>query len=460
MKILILGCGQVGSSVAENLANQDNDITLVDIDAEQLSQLESRLDLKTVCGHAAHPDVLEAAGAREADMVLAVTSNDETNLVACQVLFTLFHTPRKIARIREPAFLTHQELFGVNAFPVDLLISPEQLVTDYVAKLIEFPGALQVLDFADSKVQLVAMRAHEGGALVGNRIAALQEHVPGIDIRIAAIFRGNQPVEPTGDTVIQAQDEVFFISATENIKAVMLELGRLDKPVKRVIIAGGGNIGFRLARVLEDKYSVKVIERDPQRAQFLSERLKRALVLLGDAADEELLEEENIGHTDIFCSLTNDEEANILSAMLSKRLGGHLSMALIIRAAYVDLVQSGSIDVAISPKLATISYFLSHVRHGDVVKVHSLRRGAAEAIEAVAHGDEKSSGVVGRKVGEIRLPSGTRIGAVVKQEKVLMGHKDILIEEGDHVILFLVDKRHIPEVERLFEPGRKKRKLL
>jgi len=451
MKIVILGAGQVGSTVAEILASEANDITVVDIDPEVVAGLQDRLDLRTVVGSATHPDVLLSAGVREADMLLAVTSNDESNMVACQIAYTLYNVPTKIARIRDPAYLKYPQLFVQEAFPVDVLISPEQLVTYNIQKLIQYPGALQVLDFAGGRAQLVAVCAREGGPLVGHELRVLREHMPSIDSRVAAIYRQGEVVIPQGDTVIQTDDEVFFIAARKNIRAVMSELMRMERPVHRVIIAGGGNIGRRLALALEDRYNVKIIEMVAARARSLSEDLKNTLVLKGDVADEELLLLEGIDHTDIFVAVTNDEEANILSSLLAKRLGARRVMALINRAAYVDLLQTGDIDVVISPKLATISSVLAHVRHGDVVADHSLRRGAAEAIEEVAHGDPTTSRVVGRRLEQIRLPEGASIGAVVRNDEVLIGHHDVRIQANDHVILFLTDKRHIPEVERLFE---------
>jgi trk system potassium uptake protein len=344
-------------------------------------------------------------------------------------------------------------LFTVDALPIDVLISPEQLVTEYVQRLIEYPGALQVLDFANGRVQLVAVRAYYDGPLVGHELRALREHMPKIDARVAAIFRRGKPIIPEGDTVIEVDDEVFFVAARPNIRAVMSELRREDKPVKRIILAGGGNIGMRLAQALERSYQVKIIDRNVERTRMLSERLENTIVLLGDAADEELLLEENIENTDVFCALTNDEEANILSAMLAKRLGARKVMSLINRASYADLVHSDAIDIALSPQQATIGSLLTHVRRGDVVAVHSLRRGAAEAIEAVAHGDRSNSKVVGRALQDIKLPTGTTIGAIVRGDEVIIAHHDTLIQSGDHVILFLVDKRRIPEVERLFQVG-------
>lgn len=453
MKIIILGAGQVGSSLAEHLSSEANDITVVDTEEQRLRSLQDRLDIRTVCGEASHPELLREAGGEDADMLIAVTSSDETNMVGCQVAYTVFHTPTKIARVRSQEYLIHPELFSPEALPVDVIISPEQLVTDYIQRLIEHPGALQVLDFADGRVQLVGVRAYYGGPLVGQALRALRAHMPGIQTRVAAVYRRGNAIMPTGDTVIEADDEIFFIAARKNIRPIMSELRRLDRLNKRIIIAGGGNIGKRLAGVLEGSYQVKIIEHNPARTVSISRELDKTIVLQGDAADEELLLEENIENTDVFCALTNDDEANILSAMLAKRLGARKVMALINRASYVDLVESGDIDIAISPQQATIGSLLTHVRRGDVVRVHSLRRGAAEAIEAVAHGDANSSKVVGRAIEELKLPHGTTIGAVVRGNEVIIAHHDTVIEADDHVILFLIDKRRIGEVERLFQVG-------
>jgi trk/ktr system potassium uptake protein len=453
MKIIILGAGQVGMSVAEVLASEANDITMVDRNAEQLKALQDHLDIRTVFGHAAHPDVLKKAGAEDADLVLAVTDSDETNMIACQVAYTLFHTPTKIARVRAVEYLNHRQLFCQEALPVDVLISPEQLVTDSIQRLIETPGALQVLDFADGRVRLVAVKAFHGGPLVGHALREMPQRMPGIDARVAAVFRHGRAIVPEGDTVIEADDEVFFIAAAEHIHDVMGELRKLDKPVRRVILAGGGNIGRRLARGLESNYNVKLIERSMEGARALSEALDKTIVLQGDAADEDLLREENIDATDVFCAVTNDDQINILSAMLAKRMGARKVMSLINRSAYVDLVQSGIIDIAISPQQTTVSSLLAHVRRGDVVVAHSLRRGAAEAIEAVAHGDGRTSKVVGRTVEQVKLPPGTTIDAVVRGERVIIAHHDTRIEAGDHVILFLMDKKRVTDVEKVFQVG-------
>lgn len=452
MKILILGSGQVGSTVAHSLAREEsNDITVVDRNSELLQDLQERLDIRTVCGHASHPQVLQEAGADEADMVIAVTDSDETNMIACQVCYTLYRTPTKIARVRAAEYLNTPQLFTQDALPVDMLISPEQLVVDYIRRLIQYPGALQVLDFAGGKVRLVAVQAYYGGALVGQELRNLRNHIPDVDTRVAAVYRRGQAILPHGDTVIEADDEVFFIAPRADIRSVINEMRKLDKPIRRIIIAGGGNIGVRLAKALESTHQVKLIERSRDRAREISEQLDKTIVLSGDAADEELLVEENIEATDVFCAVTNDEEANILSAMLAKRLGARKVLSLINRPSYVDLVQSGDIDIAISPQQITIGALLTHIRRGDVVVVHSLRRGAAEAIEAIAHGTRESSRVVGRTVEEIELPRGATIGAIVRGDTVMMAHHDTRIEADDHVVMFLVDRTHVAEVERLFQ---------
>ena len=452
MNILILGAGQVGSTAAYSLAREEaNEVTIVDENPEALRELQDRLDVRTVIGNAAYPEVLERASAREADMVIALTSSDESNMVACQIAHTVFDIPTKIARIRAAGYTNRPELFGTDAFPVDVAISPEALVTEYIERLIHYPGALQVLEFAEGRVGLVATRAHRGGALIGHPVKELSEHIPTVDCRIVAIYRGGRGILPDGDTVIEEGDEVFFIAARRDIRSVLSEMRKLDDPVRRVVIAGGGNIGVRLALALERTNQVKLIERGWERARAISEHLGRAMVLHGDAADEELLLEENIDSADVFVAVTNAEEANILSAMLAKRLGAHKVLALINRPAYAELVEAGTIDIAISPQQITLGTLLAHVRRGDVVKVHSLRRGAAEAIEAIAHGTTRKSRVVGRMVEEVRLPRGAAINAIVRGDQVLMAHHDTVIEADDHVIMFVSDRRQIDEVEQLFE---------
>lgn len=461
MKIIILGAGQVGRTAAYRLAREEaNEVTVVDRDETLLRDLQDRLDIRTIQGNGAQPSILEAAGARQADVFIALTNSDEVNMVACQVMATLFNKDAtRIARIRTSEYSRHEKLFAAEdrAFAVDVTLSPEQLVTEHIARLIRYPGALQVLDFADGRVRLVGARALKGGLLVGQRLRTLREHMPKTDARVAAIYRNGQSIKPTGETVIEQGDEVFFLAARNDIRQVMIEIQRRADPVKRVVIAGGGNIGFRLAQKLEEHNQVKLIERDSRRARRISEQLGNTIVLTGDASDEELLLEENIDSADVFVAVTNAEEANILSAMLAKRLGAKKVMALINRPAYAELMESGNLDVAISPQMITIGSVLAHVRRGDVVQVHSLRRGAAEAIEAVAHGIQGEGRVIGRRIADIPLPEGATIGAIVRGEEVLIAHHDTVVQRDDHVILFLTDRRQVDAVERLFDVPHRRR---
>ena len=451
MKILILGAGQVGSTVAESLVSEANDITVVDSDGEKLRQLQDRLDLRTLTGNAAHPSTLEQAGIADTDMLLAVTQSDEVNLVACKLAASLYNTPTRIARIRSVDYLNREEVFSADNFCVDFSICPEQILTEYIVKRIEFPEALQVLEFADGKASLVAVRAFAGGPLVGNPLSFLRSHMPQVDARVAAIFRKDSPIIPEGNTVIEEGDEIFFIAAADNIRSVLNEMRRMDKPSKRVMIVCGGNIGLRLAKALERDYQVKLIEYDKKSCERLAGELTSTLVLNGDGTDEKLMQQEHVDEVDVFCALTNDDENNIMSSLLAKQSGARKVVALINRSAYVSLLQGGKIDIALSPAQVTIGSLLAYVRQGDVAVVHSLRRGAAEALELVVHGDRQSSRVVGRRIDEIDLPKGATIGAIVRGAQVIMGHHDTLIEAEDHVIVFVINKKMVKKVEKLFQ---------
>jgi trk system potassium uptake protein TrkA len=461
MNILILGAGQVGSSAAYDLSRSaTNEVTVVDIDDDRLREMRDRLDIRTVHGHASHPQVLEQAGCADADIVIALTDSDETNMLACQVAYTLYRTPTKIARIRALEYTAVRELFASDSVPVDDVIAPEQLVTEHIEQLIHYPGALQVLSFADGKVRLAGVVARRGGLLVGQELRQLRRHIPHTDARVAAIYRrrsdgSRESILPEGDTVIRQHDIVFFIAARKDLRVMMSELRKLEHPVRKVIIAGGGNIGYQLARRLETTNHVKLIERDKRRATEIAAKLTKTIVIPRDATDEEVLSEENIENTDVFCAVTNAEEANILSSLLAKRMGAKKVITLVNRPSYTELVERQNIDIAVSPQQITLGKLLTKVRRGDVVKVHSLRRGAAEALETVAHGNSETSRVVGRSIEDIELPPGALIAAVVRGDDVIMAHHDVVIESDDHVILFLTqtDEKNIRAVEKLFQPA-------
>lgn len=456
MKIIILGAGRVGESVAESLVSEQNDITVIDQDLSRLRLLEERLDLRGVVGNGIQPSVLQEAGARDADMVIACAAADESNLVVCKVAHDVFNVPTTIARLRSPEFQDGDDLLGKNGFAVDHVICPEESVMRYIHQLISYPEALQVLEFADGRAALIAVRAAAGGQVVGHTIGELRDRFPHAKMRVVALYRLDTEMEATSSTRILPGDEVFVLADTSMIRHVLGAIHNIDQPVQRLMITGGGKVGLRLARSLVGQCEVKIIERDKRRCEYLASQLpSNMLILHGDGADEDLLLEENVGEMDLFLALTSDDEDNIMSAMLAKRLGARRVMSLINRRAYADMMQGSTIDVAISPAQTVIGELLAHMRRGDVAAVHSLRHGAAEALEGVARGDLKTSKLVGRKIEEIKLPKGARIGAIVRGEgresEVLMPHHDTIIRADDHIIIFIPNKRLVREIEKLFQ---------
>jgi trk system potassium uptake protein TrkA len=452
MKIIILGASQVGQSICEVLVGENNDVTVVDLNGAALAKLLDQFDIRTVKGNAAYPAILSNAGADDADVVIAVTDSDELNMLACHIASIKFGTPTKIARIRSNQYRDTTDLFGEKGLAVDVVISPEAILTNLISRLVDHPGAFQVLDFAGGIVQLVGVKAYHDGPLVGSPLRDLKKHMPNIETRVAAIYRRNEVIKPKGHTIIKPDDEVFFVAARKHIRRVMGEMRKMDVKVKRIMIAGGGNIGSSLARTLELKgYSVKIIEHNKIRAKSIAADLNHVVVLNGDAADTELLLQENIESMDAFIAVTESDEINILAGMVAKRMGAKRVMTLVNRSVYLEKLEHQDIDVVIAPREVTVGTILAHIRQGDVEAVHSLRRGRAEAIEAVAHGDKKSSKVVGRYIRELTLPEGTGIGAIVRNNEVVIPDRDEKIEAEDHVILFMIDKNQIHDVEALFE---------
>lgn len=467
MKILILGAGRVGQSVAESLVSERNDITVIDSDPARLTELQDRLDLRGVVGNGIQPSVLKEAGIEDADMLIACAPQDETNLVACKVAKDVFNVPTTIARVRSPEFENGSALLRKEGFAVDQVLCPEQSVTAYIGKLIEYPEALQVLEFAHGLVSLIAVRAVTGGPMVQHGLAEIPQLVPGVAMRIMAIYRQNQALtELDGNTRVEPSDEVFVLAATEHIRTVLGALRKMDRPVRRVMLAGGGKVGLRLARQIHGQYQLKLVEASRLRCEYLATQLPSdVLVLNGDGTDEELLGDENVQEMDLFLALTSDDEDNIMSCLLAKRLGARRVLAVINRSAYADLVQGTQIDIAISPAHAVIGELLAYVRRGDVEAVHSLRRGAAEALEAIVRGDRKTCRMAGRRVDEIGLPKGAQVGAIVRglhrvdgsevgpdaKPEVIIAHHDTVVQTNDHVIVFVPRKRMVRQVEKLFQ---------
>jgi len=456
MKIIILGAGRVGESVAESLVSERNDITVIDTDAGRLRDLEDRLDLRGVVGNGIQPSVLRQAGADDADMVIACSAMDETNLVVCKVAHDVFGIPTTIARLRSSEFNEDDELLSRSGFAVDHVICPEESVMNYIHQLIQYPEALQVLHFSQERASMVGVRAVSGSALAGHTLGEFKELFPAAEMRVVAIYRHGYAVPNKANTRILEGDEVFVLADKQKLREVLFALHKRDQPVQRIMIAGGGRVGMRLAKSLAAKYQVKIIERDKKRCEYLAEQLpSNVLVLQGDVADADLLQEENVGEMDVFLSLTNDDEDNIMSAMLAKRMGAQRVMALINRRAYAEMMEGSTIDIAISPAQTVIGELLAHLRRGDVAAVHSLRRGAAEVLEGVARGDIKTSKLVGRRLEEIKLPKDASIGAIVRGEGkdavLLMPHHDTLVQENDHIIVFIPNKRSVRDVEKLFQ---------
>ena len=454
MKIVILGAGAVGSTLA-SLLSQDNDLVVVDQNSSELHRLEEEADIKTLVGGASYPNILVNAGIQEADMVVAVTGSDETNIVSCMIAKVLNKSIKTIARVREISYLKGKtkEAMDSGEIPVDIHISPEQLITEHIQGLIEIPGSLQVMEFGQGKLNLVAVRAVEGGPMIGHEIGDLKKHMPKIDSRVAAIFRNGEPITPLGSTIIESNDEVFFISKKGEASKVVNEMRKKEEPYKNIIIAGGGKIGARLAKRIEGNHRVKIIESSNERAKRLSEKLEHSIVLEGNVCDKNLLHDENVENTDVFAAVTNDDEANVMSCLLAKEMGAHKTVALINNPAYVDLVQTKGIDIAIAPSEITIGTFLAEIEGKDVVRVHSLRKGAAEAIEAIAQ--ESKTGKpssIGKELGEISLPEGVTIGALIRDNKGKIAHDHVHLRENDHVILFLTDKSAIKQVKETFAP--------
>ena len=456
MKIIILGAGTVGTTLAISLSQEDNDVTVVDNDQSALHHLEEEADIKTVNGSCSYPNTLVNSGIKEADMVVAVTGSDEINIVSCLISKVLSENVKTIARIRESSYLKDRTKKAIEegVIPVDIVVSPEKLITNHIQALIETPGSLQVLEFGDGLLNLVGVRAIEGGPLIGHEIGDLKKHMPNVDTRVAAIFRKGGAIIPKGTTTVEAGDEVFFIARRKDARKVINEMRKKEDPYKYVVIAGGGKIGSSLAEQLESNHTIKLIEANSEKAKEISARLIDTIVLEGNVSDKSLLHEENIEECDVFVAVTNDDEANVMSCMLAKEMGAHKVIALINNEAYVDLVQDKGIDVAIAPSQITIGTFLSELAGDEVVKVHSLRRGAAEAIETIVK--ESTNGkedAVGKELGNIRLPVGATIGAIIRKNKAKIAHDDVKLREHDHVILFLTDKKLLPEVKQIFSPS-------
>ena len=449
MNILILGAGQVGSELTEILSEDGHSITLVDLDEEKLEKESEQHDIKIVSGNCCYPQTLEDANIQDTELAIAMTEWDEVNLVACQMIKHLNKKTRTMARIRAREYLKGKgnKIFENGEYSIDVLISPETLITEYISKLVQLPGALQVLDFGDGRASMVSVKAVENAPITGHKISELREHIPNADARVAAIYREEEIIIPSGEDYIKDGDEVYFISARANIKKVMSEIRPADSKHKSIMIAGGGKIGRRLAKILEDKFSVvKIIEKSRKRGEYLSENLDHALVLNGDATDEDLLIEEGIEQIDMFCSVTDSDEANVMSSLLAKKLGAKKVLSLMNKQSFLDLIHQGEVDITVIPNEITIGVVLKNITKAKIERAHTFKKGKSEALELIAS-QEITPKIIGKGVDDIKLPDGCTISAIIREKEVKIAHHDVKIHENDHLIIFLSDKKLFPALE-------------
>lgn len=452
MKITILGAGQVGGNLAESLTLEDNDIVVVDHDLIRLHEIREKLDVGTIHGHAAHPDTLKKAECDDADMLIAVTNSDETNMIACQVAHSIFEIPMKIARIRSDHYQHHKELFAANAVPIDVLIRPEKIIANYMNNILNLPGALQVINFDEHDVQIVSTKACANGKMTGEKIKKLFAIYPDLNARFIFINRHRKVITPTLDDYIQVGDEITFIANKEDVITIMEQFVSHKKQSKNIMIAGGGYTGFCLAKELENNFSVKIIEHNAKRAQYIAENLDHSLVLLGSTADKELLINEDIDNIDLFCAFTNNDGVNIMSTLLAKRLGAKQVVSLITSGSYSELIAGSEIDIAISPQQLTIGAVLRHARTGDIVNVHRLKDGINEVMEIIVHGDKNNSKVIGCYVANLPLDKEAKVIAIMRKNKIIINDvNETIIESDDHLLIYVPNSKLIANISKVFQ---------
>ncbi len=451
MKVLVCGAGEVGFNIARQLAAEDNDVVVIDHSPERIQKVGDGLDVQALLGFASHPDMLEQAGAEDAEMLIAVTQSDEINIVACQVAHSLFSVPTKIARIRHQAYLdpAWADLFSREHMPIDVIISPEVEVAKSVARRLDVPGALDMAGFADDRVRLVGVRLGDACPIVNTPLRQLNELFPDLNITIVSIVRDDHTLYPQSMEQLLPGDEVYFIGATAHLGRAMTLFGHEEEAARRLIIVGGGNIGLLLARQIEAKgptVTLKLIELDKERAEYVADQLERTIVLNGDVLDTDILEEANVANTETIIAVTDNDEVNVLAAVLAKRHGCLRAVSLINASTYAPLISPLGIDASVSPREITVSTILQHVRRGRIRSVYSLLAGEAEVIEAEAM---ETSPLVGPPLAEVKLPTGVLVGAVVRGEKVIVPRGRTVIKEHDRVVIFAPHDA-VKKVERMF----------
>lgn len=449
MKIVILGAGRIGSSLARNLSNSNYEVCIVDKDKNKLSNLDDKLDIMTIEGHASHLNTLKKTGLDKEATLLAVTSNDEVNIVACQLAKKVFKVKKTICRFKDDVYFDQLSVFGEGV--IDIPISPENEITSHLKELIDHPGSNQIESFANGKVKLVSVKAKKKGKLVGRELRGIKKDMPNIDAFVPTIYRKGNPFIPSGDTIIKENDEIYFISSKSNIGKIVDEFRDHEEQYSRIMIVGGGKVGFSLAKDLEKDYKVKLIDSNPERCMKLSKELDKTIVLFGSATDESLLKSENISNIDIFCALTDDDETNVMSSLLAKKMGAKKTMIILNNPSYLGLVP-GFIDIYIAPYRLTVSSVLQDLRDSDVAQDVILKVNlGAEAIEGIVHANEFTSPLFGKPIKDIPLPEGCVIAAIIRHGELIMPSSSVDLTLYDHLIIFLSDKNKINQVEVLFK---------
>lgn len=451
MKIIVCGAGQVGSNIARHLALENHDVTIVDQTESLVRQISDAHDVNGIVGHGSHPDVMERAGMADADLLIAVTLADETNMIACQVAHTLFGVPTKIARIRSQSYLQPMwaNMFSRDHLPIDVIISPEIEVARAVTRRLEVPGAFEMIPLVDNKVKLLGVRCDPDCPLVNTPLRQLSQLFPNLNMVVVGLVRDGKPIIPRGEDHMLAGDEVYFVVDSEQIHRAMAAFGHEEREARSLLIFGGGNIGMFLAKELETNHTwvrAKIIESNKQRAEAISGELSNTIVINGSVIDQDILEEANVAGTDTVVAVTNDDETNILSSLLAKKFGCKRVITLVNNSSYEDLVGSIGIDVTVSPRNITVSKILQHVRRGRIYSVHTLRDDFGELIEAEAL---QTSELVGKPLRETKLPPGVLIGAIVRDGIPTFPSGSTMIEAGDRVVLFAAADV-IRKVEKMF----------
>ena len=451
MKVIICGAGQVGYGIAERLAAEKNDVSVIDTSPELIRAIRDSLDVRGFVGHGAHPDVLEAAGAQQADMLIAVTLYDEVNIVACEVAHALFNVPTKIARIRSQSYLRphYRHLFSRDHLPIDVIISPELEVGEMVLRRIALPGATDVVGFGDNKIAMVAIECQEDCPVINTPLAQLSQLFPDLPSTVVGITRGGKLFIPHSSDQLIAGDLAYVVTTKDQVRRTLGLFGHEEQEATRIVIAGGGNIGLHVARTLEQRQTrtrVRIIESTRERAVAIADELRRTIVLQGSALDQKLLTEADIHDADLMVALTNNDQVNILASAMATRLGCKANLALINTPAFHELTGTMGIDAYVYPRAVTISRVLQHVRRGRIRAVHTIQQGAAEIIEAEAL---ETSPLVGAELRDLDLPHGMRIGAIYRNGEVIKPGGTVRIKPKDRVVIFALAEA-VRQVEQMF----------